>query len=125
VDQKDAVIDLLEERTKTLNIKIAELEANGPDALTKALSNRIDIALNEIKRLNYDIDKNKSEITKKETELMHIRKINKALLTNGRYGMIDTVIKSIMHCVEKSTTLKNENFYLSQKFLDGPSNDEI
>lgn len=69
VAQKDAVIQLLNERIKDQGQKIQELESQSPDALATALSSRVEIALKEIERLKADGGKHQEEITKKEEEL--------------------------------------------------------
>lgn len=69
VAQKDAVIQLLNERIKGQEQKIQELESQTPDALATALSSRIETALKEIERLKVDGGKHQEEITGKEEEL--------------------------------------------------------
>lgn len=69
VAQKDAVIQLLNERIKDQEQKIQGLESQTPDALATALSSRVEIALKEIERLRADGGKHQEEITRKEEEL--------------------------------------------------------
>lgn len=69
VEQKDSVIQLLKERLAEKDAKIQELESQTPDALTTALSSRIDITLKEVARLKADGDKHQEEIGTKKEEL--------------------------------------------------------
>jgi hypothetical protein len=69
VEQKDSVIQLLKERLADKESKIQELESQTPDALTSALSSRIDVILKEVARLKTDGDKYQEEIAMKEEEL--------------------------------------------------------
>lgn len=73
VSQKDGVIELLREQLKQRETKVKELEAQSPDVLAKTLSERIEIAINEIERLKLDGDKHKEEIAEKEDELIKSR----------------------------------------------------
>lgn len=69
VSQKDGVIELLREQTNQQRIKIDELNSQSPDVLVKTLSERVEISLKEIERLNLDGGVHKEEITRKENEL--------------------------------------------------------
>jgi hypothetical protein len=69
VAQKDAVIQLLNERIKDQEQKIQGLESQTPDVLVTALSSRVEITLKEIERLRADGGKHQEEITRKEEEL--------------------------------------------------------
>lgn len=73
VAQKDAVIQLLNERLKDQEQKIKQLESQTPDALATALSSRIEVALKEIERLRADGGKHQEEITGKEEELHNLK----------------------------------------------------
>lgn len=73
VDQKDSVIQLLKERLADKEAKILKLESQTPDAITAALSSRIEIALKEIARLREDDGRHEDEIERKEGEL-HVLK---------------------------------------------------
>ena len=54
VFQKDGVIELLREQLRQQEIKIKELQSQSPDILAKTLSERIEIAVQEIERLKVD-----------------------------------------------------------------------
>lgn len=73
VAQKDAIIQLLNERIKSHEQKIQDLETQSPDALASALSSRIEIALKEIERLKEDGGKHQEEIKVKEEELLKLK----------------------------------------------------
>ena len=73
VSQKDARIDLLNERIKSQSDKITELESQTPDELAKALSDRVDVYSKELVRLRTDNSSNKDEIQRRESELLSIK----------------------------------------------------
>lgn len=73
IDQKDSVIQLLKERLADKDAKIQELETQTPDAITSALSSRIEVAIKEISRLKEDGGKHQDEIQRKETELLALK----------------------------------------------------
>jgi hypothetical protein len=65
VEQKDSIIQFLNERIKAQEQKLLELESQTPNSLASARSSRIEMALAEIECLSKDRSKHKDEIEKK------------------------------------------------------------
>ena len=84
VSQKDARIDLLNERIKSQAEKIAELDKQTPDALVTALSKRVKESKEEIERMLADDSSNREAIRQKEAELV---------ATKGKLDQLSTLIK--------------------------------
>jgi DNA repair exonuclease SbcCD ATPase subunit len=73
VNQKDATIELLKEKSLFLEQQLSHAENQKPDALAKSLSARVDNLNQEIERLSSDKETNKSLISQKERELELIK----------------------------------------------------
>ena len=82
VQNKDSIIELLENRIEHLNEKMA---SQGADTLSENLSRRISLLSLEIERLNTDKDTNTALIKDKEKELNHAK------------GMYECLQDMIMH----------------------------
>ena len=67
VSQKDGVIELLREQTKKQGSQISALQTKSPDILVKTLSERIEIAANQIEQLKLDDKKVKKKLKKEQT----------------------------------------------------------
>jgi hypothetical protein len=84
VSQKDATIQLLKQRLEEQREKIQLLELQTPDALAKALSERVERLLAEIERLRADSILNRDEIKSREAELGEVQLRLGSLLTTIR-----------------------------------------
>lgn len=111
VDQKDSVIQLLKERITEKEERILALESQTSDALTTALSARVEITLKEIKRLKDDGDQHKDQLDKKENELQ-------ALL--HRLDSLSSLIKdSDLVCSKCGEPLNHRSIYPIYGHMDG------
>lgn len=73
VEQKDAVIQLVQQRNQLLEKRISELESLSPDVLAESLSKRVAIAIGEIDALRRDGEAHGEELSKKEQELDQLK----------------------------------------------------
>lgn len=73
INQKDATIQLLKEKSDYLSRLLRDASQNSPDALAKSLSDRVKILDEEIERLSNDKERNQEQILIKEKELDAVR----------------------------------------------------
>lgn len=111
VEQKDSMIQLLKERLADKDAKLKELESQTPDALTTALSSRIEITLKEVARLKADGDKHREEFEGKEAELRALRQ-----RLNGLSALIQD---SDLVCEKCGAPLNQRSFYPIYGHVEG------
>ena len=73
VDTKDATIQLLKEKTSSLERELADAYASGPDVLAERYAKRVKLLTEELERLSEDHDKNATAIEDKEKQLSAVR----------------------------------------------------
>lgn len=71
VSNKDAIIQLLEEKNTYLKERLIDANENTPDKLAKNLSERVNLLTEELDRLSKDQENNKEIILQKE-KMLHL-----------------------------------------------------
>lgn len=73
VSTKDATIELLREKTKSLEDQLKDAKESSPDVLAERYSKRVKLLTEELERLSADQDKNEVAIHEKEIQLENAR----------------------------------------------------
>ncbi|MBU1172341.1 MAG: hypothetical protein KKD44_22520 [Proteobacteria bacterium] len=111
VSQKDGVIDLLREQLRQQDIKIKELLSHSPDVLAKTLSERIEIAVQEIERLKIDGGHHKKKINEKENELIKLKE--------QRDNLSKLITDTDLVCPDCNSPLTKREYYPISGYVDG------
>lgn len=84
VNQKDAVIQLQNEKVEYLKLQLEIAKSSSPDILVDRLSKRVDMLKNELVSLSSDHDTSKEALTQKEQEIsryeIEMHKLNQQII---------------------------------------------
>ncbi|UFS71767.1 hypothetical protein LPW11_06125 [Geomonas sp. RF6] len=83
------MIELLHEKIKYLELKVADAESQSPDILIERLRKRVEIGNEEIHRLREDGEDYKGQLTEKEWQLQElVAKLNKITSLLETYELV-------------------------------------